>query len=193
MIPEKKSIAIMKELSIGNTKQMLMINGVDVKNPLSLFLHGGPGTPQIGYVRHYQKELERYFTVVHWDQRGSGLSYSKRISHHSMTINHFIKDTIQVTQWLLAHFSKSKLYLAGHSWGSILALHVLRSVLIYFTRIMESARLLTLTMKNQLLINIFVKFLYQKKPAYYLSSYVSLVLRHGSRISSTLSIGFVSS
>lgn len=121
MIPEKKSIAIMKELSIGNTKQMLMINGVDVKNPLLLFLHGGPGTPQIGYVRHYQKELEQYFTVVHWDQRGSGLSYSKRISHHSMTINHFIKDTIQVTQWLLAHFSKSKLYLAGHSWGSILA------------------------------------------------------------------------
>ncbi|SPT94262.1 proline iminopeptidase [Bacillus subtilis] len=41
MIPEKKSIAIMKELSIGNTKQMLMINGVDVKNPLLLFLHGG--------------------------------------------------------------------------------------------------------------------------------------------------------
>lgn len=126
MIPEKKSIAIMKELSIRNTKQMLMINGVDVKNPLLLFLHGGPGTPQIGYVRHYQKELEQYFTVVHWDQRGSGLSYSKRISHHSMTIDHLIKDTIQVTQWLLAHFSKSKLYLAGHSWGSILALHVLQ-------------------------------------------------------------------
>ncbi|WEY93231.1 alpha/beta hydrolase [Bacillus subtilis] len=125
MIPEKKSIAIMKELSIRNTKQMLMINGVDVKNPLLLFLHGGPGTPQIGYVRHYQ-ELEQYFTVVHWDQRGSGLSYSKRISHHSMTIDHLIKDTIQVTQWLLAHFSKSKLYLAGHSWGSILALHVLQ-------------------------------------------------------------------
>lgn len=162
MIPEKKSIAIMKELSIGNTKQMLMINGVDVKNPLLLFLHGGPGTPQIGYVRHYQKELEQYFTVVHWDQRGSGLSYSKRISHHSMTINHFIKDTIQVTQWLLAHFSKSKLYLAGHSWGSILALHKGSSVLIYFTRIMESARLLTRKMKNQLLINIFVKFPNQK-------------------------------
>ncbi len=193
MIPEKKSIAIMKELSIGNTKQMLMINGVDVKNPLLLFLHGGPGTPQIGYVRHYQKELEQYFTVVHWDQRGSGLSYSKRISHHSMTIDHFIKDTIQVTQWLLAHFSKSKLYLVGHSWGQYWRFMCCSSVLIYFTRIMESARLLTLTMKNQLLIKIFVKFLNQKKPAYYLSSHVSLVLRLGSRISSTLSIGFVSS
>ncbi|MBU2661654.1 alpha/beta fold hydrolase [Bacillus cabrialesii] len=127
MIPEKKrSIAIMKELSIENTKQMLMINGANTKNPLLLFLHGGPGTPQIGYVRHYQKELEEHFTVVHWDQRGSGLSYSKRISHHSMTISHFVNDAIQVTQWLLDHFSKTKLYLAGHSWGSLLALHVLR-------------------------------------------------------------------
>ncbi|QXG62792.1 aminopeptidase, partial [Bacillus spizizenii] len=62
MIPEKRSIAIMKELSIENTKQMLMINGSDVKNPLLLFLHGGPGTPQIGYVRHYQKDLEQHFT-----------------------------------------------------------------------------------------------------------------------------------
>ncbi|MBL3649914.1 alpha/beta hydrolase [Bacillus vallismortis] len=126
MIPEKRSIAIMKELTIDKTKQTLMINGADVKNPLLLFLHGGPGTPQIGYVRHYQKELEQHFTVVHWDQRGSGLSYSKRIPHHSMTISHFISDAIQVTQWVLDHFSKTKLYLAGHSWGSVLALHVLQ-------------------------------------------------------------------
>lgn len=126
MIPEKRSIAIMKELNIENTKQMLMINGTDVKNPLLLFLHGGPGTPQIGYVRHYQKELEQHFTVVHWDQRGSGLSYSKRIPHHSMNIQHFINDAIHVTQWLLAHFSKTKLYLVGHSWGSLLALYVLQ-------------------------------------------------------------------
>lgn len=126
MIPEKRSIAIMKELRIENTKQMLMINGADVKNPLLLFLHGGPGAPQIGYVKHYQKELEQHFTIVHWDQRGSGLSYSKRIPHHSMTISHFIKDTIQVTQRLLDYFSKTKVYLAGHSWGTLLALLVLQ-------------------------------------------------------------------
>ncbi len=126
MIPKNRSIAIMKELSIGHTKQTLMINGSDIKNPLLLFLHGGPGMPQIGYIRRYQKELERYFTVVQWDQRGSGLSYSKQIPHCSMTISQLIKDTIQVTQWLLNYFSKTKLYLAAHSWGSLLALQVLQ-------------------------------------------------------------------
>lgn len=193
MIPEKKSIAIMKELSIGNTKQMLMINGVDVKNPLLLFLHGGPGTPQIGYVRHYQKELEQYFTVVHWDQRGSGLSYSKRISHHSMTINHFIKDTIQVTQWLLAHFSKSKLYLAGHSWGSILALHVLQQCPDLFYAYYGISQVVNPHDEESTAYKHIREISESKKPAYYLSSHVSLVLRLGSRISSTLSIGFVSS
>ncbi len=56
MIPEKRSIAIMKELSIENTKQMLMINGADVKIHSLLFYMADRG-PQIGYVRHYQKSL----------------------------------------------------------------------------------------------------------------------------------------
>ncbi|MCI4140184.1 aminopeptidase, partial [Bacillus vallismortis] len=60
MIPEKKSFAILKELSIDKTKQMLMISGADINNPLMLFLHGGPGTPQIGSVRQYQKEMEKH-------------------------------------------------------------------------------------------------------------------------------------
>ncbi|MEC1689786.1 alpha/beta fold hydrolase [Bacillus mojavensis] len=123
---ENTSISFMKELRIDNTKQMLMINGNDISNPLLLFLHGGPGASQIGFIRNFQRELEQNFTVVNWDQRGSGLSYTKQIPQSSMTISQIIKDTIQVTEWLLDHFSKTKVYLAGHSWGSLLALHVLQ-------------------------------------------------------------------
>lgn len=62
MIPEKRSIAIMKELSIGNTKQMLMINGADVKNPLLLFLHGGPGrrkSDMLGIIKKSWNSISR--------------------------------------------------------------------------------------------------------------------------------------
>ena len=54
-----------------------MIREEKRNNPLMLFLHGGPGTAQLGFAPQFQRELEKHFTVVNWDQRGAGLSYSK--------------------------------------------------------------------------------------------------------------------
>lgn len=108
-----------------------------------------------------------------------------------MTINHFIKDTIQVTQWLLAHFSKSKLYLAGHSWGSILALHVLQQRPDLFYTYYGISQVVNPQDEESTAYQHIREISESKKPAYYLSLHVSLVLRLGSRISSTLSIGFV--
>lgn len=62
MIPEKRSIAIMKELSIGNTKQMLMINGADVKNPLLLFYTAARGrrkSDMLGIIKKSWNSISR--------------------------------------------------------------------------------------------------------------------------------------
>ncbi len=48
----------------------------DVSNPILLYLHGGPGTSQLALNRRNMRDLERYFTVVNWDQRGAGKSYA---------------------------------------------------------------------------------------------------------------------
>ena len=53
----------------------VMIRGVDRNNPMIIFVHGGPGCSEIPYVRKYQDILEEHFTIVHYDQRGSGKSY----------------------------------------------------------------------------------------------------------------------
>lgn len=52
-----------------------MIRGCDRNNPVLLFVHGGPCWSEIPYVVKYQKEWEEKFTIVHYDQRGSGKSY----------------------------------------------------------------------------------------------------------------------
>ena len=83
-------------------------------------LHGGPGTGQIGFIRPFQQELEKHFVVVQWDQRGAGLSYSKKIPPQSMNINQFVHDTIEVTQHILKQLNKKQLYLVAHSWGRLL-------------------------------------------------------------------------
>ncbi|MED4857441.1 alpha/beta fold hydrolase [Bacillus atrophaeus] len=120
-------ISILKKYQIGNTEQVLMINGANRANPLLLFLHGGPGTAQIGYARHFQKELEQHFTVVNWDQRGAGLSYSKQVLKRSMTIRQFTEDAIEIAEMLVNSFKVQKIYLAGYSWGALLALTVLQT------------------------------------------------------------------
>jgi pimeloyl-ACP methyl ester carboxylesterase len=84
------------------------------------WLHGGPGTAQIGFARHYMKDLEQDFVVVNWDQRGAGLSYSRRIPKESFTIDQFIEDTRVVCEWLLQWSGQEKLFVVGHSWGTLL-------------------------------------------------------------------------
>lgn len=118
-INKSSSISELLPLSIGGIKQWIYIRGENRNYPILLILHGGPGTGQIGYARRWQTELEKHFVVVNWDQRGTGLSFSNKISYTSMTISHFINDTISVTDYLREVFQKDKIYLAGHSWGSI--------------------------------------------------------------------------
>jgi len=116
------SIAEIVELEIDNSKQYLLIRGHSQDNPVLLFLHGGPGQSEIGYIREYQAELEKHYIVVRWDQRGAGLSRDKNIPAESYSSDVFLKDTQFVTDYLLKRFNKSKILLSGHSWGSVLGL-----------------------------------------------------------------------
>lgn len=72
------AISELKAVTIGNIEQWIYIRGENRDHPILFMIHGGPGTGQIGFIRKFQTELEQHFVVVQWDQRGSGLSYSKK-------------------------------------------------------------------------------------------------------------------
>jgi pimeloyl-ACP methyl ester carboxylesterase len=72
--------------------------------------------------RIFHSELEKHFTVVIWEQRGTGKSYYSGINEESMTIAQFIFDTHELTTYLLNTFHKDKILIVGHSWGSALGL-----------------------------------------------------------------------
>src|SRR3546814_10586812 len=46
--------------------------GRDRRNPILLFIHGGPASTEMPVNWLYQGAWEDYFTVVQWDQRGAG-------------------------------------------------------------------------------------------------------------------------
>lgn len=105
-------------VEINGIEMGMVIRSADIKNPVLLFLHGGPGMPEYFLEEKYPTNLEKYFTVVYADQRGAGLSYSDDIPADTMNIEQLAEDTAALTEYLKERFDKDKIYLMGHSWGS---------------------------------------------------------------------------
>jgi pimeloyl-ACP methyl ester carboxylesterase len=70
------AIASLEQVTLGGSKQWILIRGSNVNNPVLLFLHGGPGMPTMYLAHDFQRELERGFIVVQWDRRGAGKSFA---------------------------------------------------------------------------------------------------------------------
>ena len=120
--PMAGSISEKIYVNINGVEQGMFIKSKDVKNPVLLYLHGG--MPEYFLTQRYPTCLENYFTVVWWEQRGSGLSYSASIRPETMTLEQMISDTKEVTNWLRKRFGKEKIYLMGHSGGTFIGIQV---------------------------------------------------------------------
>lgn len=116
------SIASLEKVKLGGKEQWILIRGVDVTKPVILFLHGGPGTADMSLLRRQTAELEKYFVVVSWDQRGAGKSFAAINPEPSMKISQFVSDAHELTQMLCQRFKQEKIFLVGHSWGSVLGI-----------------------------------------------------------------------
>ncbi len=116
-IPIEGNISERVFITVNGSRQGMFIQSRDVALPVVLFLHGGPGMPQFFLNDLYPTGLENDFTVVWWEQRGSGLSYSPDTPPQSMTVAQLISDAVTVTQYLRPRFAKEKFILLGHLRG----------------------------------------------------------------------------
>ncbi|MEB0263373.1 MULTISPECIES: alpha/beta hydrolase [unclassified Mucilaginibacter] len=105
---------------INGNKQYIFISGESHDNPVLLYLHGGPGTPDFFFVRDTLKPLEKLFTICYWEQRGAGRSYATLQDKNSLTLEQMILDAEVVTRYLADKFGQSKIYVLGQSWGTFL-------------------------------------------------------------------------
>ena len=87
------SISEIITVNLGGLDQYLIIRGADKTKPVMLFLHGGPGSPEAAFMKHFNKDIENDYVMVYWEQRGAGKSYSKNIPTESMTLEQIISDT----------------------------------------------------------------------------------------------------
>ena len=125
--PISGSISEKVFMKIGGVKQGMFIRGKDIKNPVLLFVHGGPSFPEYFLVEKYPAGLEDNFTVCYWEQRGGGISFTPDVTLESMTLEQLASDAIEVTNYLRSRFNKEKIYIMAHSGGTAFAIQVVNS------------------------------------------------------------------
>lgn len=115
-----RSLSEIVSLNIGDTRQSLIIKSNDSLNPVLLYVHGGPGSPEFVFMEHFGSQIDQVFTVCYWEQLGAGKSYYPNIDPALMSLNKFVDDGAVVSSYLKQRFGKEKIFLMGHSWGSML-------------------------------------------------------------------------
>ncbi len=109
-------------IDIGGIQQWVTIRGEDRRNPLILFLHGGPGDATNPSAYPVFRPWQKHFTVVQWDQRGAGRTLGRhgRSLVETITIDRMAQDGIELAEALRKLMGQGKIILVGHSWGSLL-------------------------------------------------------------------------
>jgi pimeloyl-ACP methyl ester carboxylesterase len=114
-------------VQIGGIDQWIQFNESRSDKPILLYLHGGPGGTSVP-VSAAWKPWEEHFTVVHWDQRGAGRTFARNreAGCGRLTVERMVQDGLAVAQYLIDTLGQPKILLVGHSWGSALAIHMLK-------------------------------------------------------------------
>jgi len=114
-------------VEIGGIRQWITVRGRDRRNPLLLVLHGGPAAPDIPNRFLFEGPWTDFFTVVEWDQRGAGKTYElndpARIAP-TMHAARMVQDTEELVAYLRKTYNVPKIFVLGHSWGTILGLQL---------------------------------------------------------------------
>jgi pimeloyl-ACP methyl ester carboxylesterase len=116
-----------KAVDIGGIRQWITVRGRDRRNPILLVLHGGPAAPELPDRYLFEAPWTDYFTVVEWDQRGAGKTYELNDPAKvapTVTKARMVEDAEELVDYLRATYAKKKIFVIGHSWGSVLGMEL---------------------------------------------------------------------
>lgn len=122
-----EGIEVLEQVELGGVPQWISIRGRNRDNPVLLFIHGGPGDPMIGLSWAFQNPWEDYFTVVQWDQRGSGKNAAaadREALRGTFTIDRLVSDAEELVAHLRERLGKEKVVVMAYSLGGVLGVHL---------------------------------------------------------------------
>ncbi len=146
--PVPNSIATLEKVNLNGSEQWITIRGRDRSNPVLLNLGmGGPGGGGFA-TRTLFEPLEEHFTVVSWDEPGTGKSINA-VPTEQLTRQRFIDDGRALTELLRERFGKDKIFLYGVSWSSILGIWLVQDSPEYYHAFISSGQMINTTANDQ--------------------------------------------
>lgn len=112
----------LEKVTLNGTTQWIYITARKENLPVLLVIHGGPGFGMLPLLHATVPELEEYFTVVNWDQREAGKSFSKKTPLKTLKLAQYVDDAHDLTLILQKRFNTNKIYLMGQSFGTVIGL-----------------------------------------------------------------------
>jgi len=131
---------------IGGVEQWITIKGANAKNPVVLFLHGGPGGAISPFADAMFAGWEKDFTLVQWDQRGAGRTYGRTgpAIESTLSLERIVQDGVEVAGYLTTHLHQKRVVIVGGSWGSLLGIHLAKRRPDLFTAYVGTAQLVNM-------------------------------------------------
>lgn len=120
----------LRQVRLGGVDQWISVRGRDRRNPILLFVHGGPGAPEMPVSWLYQSPWEDFFTVVQWDQRMAGKSVTgtdQAAVLKTVDIDRMCADGEALVAHLRERYGKQKIFVLAHSWGTVIGMHLART------------------------------------------------------------------
>jgi pimeloyl-ACP methyl ester carboxylesterase len=122
-------VEVLEKVRLGGIDQWISMRGRHRDSPVLLYLHGGPGFPMMPFTSVFQTPWEEHFIVVQWDQRGTGKTYTDNDPATVLpTMHHerMLQDARELTLYLRARLHKDRIFVLGHSWGSMLGIPLVK-------------------------------------------------------------------
>lgn len=110
-------------IDLCGQKQYCLIRGENVNNPVIIWIHGGPASPDTMETYAFSNYLKDDYTVVAWNQRGCGRTYYKNRDvdpyNETATFEQAQADLDALVDYVCDRFHQEKVILVGHSYGTM--------------------------------------------------------------------------
>ena len=110
-------------LELCGQRQYCLIRGEDLDNPVIIWIHGGPASPDTMETAAFSDYLKDSYTVIAWNQRGCGRTYYENKDrdpyNETATFEQAQADLDALVDYACDRFQQQKVILVGHSYGTM--------------------------------------------------------------------------